>query len=115
LVAGQQTVLAARAGSSAVAPAETRWVTGMLALDATPLGEAVAAINRYNGVQIRLADPALAVLRVTGAFHVHDPGGFAGAVAATFGLTVTRDGDAIVMTPRARSVAAEGVLPVAMA
>ena len=115
LVAGQQTVLAARTGSFAVAPAETRWVTGMLALDATPLGEAVAAINRYNGVQIRLADPALAVLRVTGAFHVRDPDGFAGAVAATFGLTVTRDGDAIVVTQRARSVAVEGVLPVAMA
>jgi len=97
LAAGQQTTLDA-SGSEAISPADTRWVSGMLALDATPLGEALTAINRYNAVQIRVADPALSTLQVTGAFRVCDPDGFARGMAAMFGLTLARpNGTTIVL------------------
>jgi len=103
LVAGQQTAPEASAASEAITPAETRWASGMLALDATPLGEALAAINRYNAVQIRVADPALSALKVTGAFRVRDPDGFARAVAAMFGLSAGRDGATITLAQRTGS------------
>ena len=74
----------------AVSAVEARWVSGMLVLDATPLVEAVAAINRYNKVQLRVAEPLGMQLRVTGAFRVRDPEGFARAVAASFHLKVER-------------------------
>jgi len=75
----------------------------MLALDATPLGEAIVAINRYNAVQIRLLDPALSALKVTGAFRVRDPDGFAHAVSAMFGLSVIQEGSIVNLAPRTGS------------
>ncbi|QPI72246.1 FecR family protein [Sphingobium sp. Cam5-1] len=76
---------------------ETQWVSGMLALDGSPLGEAVAAINRYNRIQIRLAEPDLARFSVTGAFQVRDPDAFAQAVAATFGLSIDRSDPGVIL------------------
>lgn len=90
LVPGQSAALDGHRTGQAVSAVEARWVSGMLALDATPLAEAVAAINRYNKVQLRLAEPFAMQLRVTGAFRVRDPEGFARAVAASFHLKVER-------------------------
>ena len=80
---GDMTEQAASAG-------DARWVSGMLALDATPLTEAVAAINRYNKVKLRLAEPLAPPVRVTGAFRVRDPEAFARAVVASFHLKIER-------------------------
>lgn len=80
---------------------ETQWVSGMLALDGGPLGEAVAAVNRYNRIQIRLAEPELARLSVTGAFQVGNPDAFARAVAATFGLGIDRTDPGVILLRRA--------------
>lgn len=80
---------------------ETQWVSGMLALDGGPLGEAVAAINRYNRIQIRLAEPELARLSVAGAFQVRNPDAFARAVAATFGLGIDRSDPGVLLLRRA--------------
>jgi transmembrane sensor len=90
LVPGQSMALDGHMAEQGVSVAEARWVSGMLALDATPLAEAVAAINRYNRIQIRLAEPFAMPLRVTGAFRVRDPEGFARAAAASFHLKVER-------------------------
>lgn len=90
LVGGEQAALGQTAGPRPLSIADARWVSGMLALDKTPLGKAVAAINRYNRTQVRLADPHLASLAVTGAFQTRNPQQFAHAVAAMFGLTVER-------------------------
>lgn len=90
LVPGQSMVLDGRMAERTASSAEARWVSGMLALDATPLAEAVAAINRYNRTQIRLAELFPVPLRVTGAFKVRDPEGFARAVATSFHLKVER-------------------------
>ncbi len=62
----------------------------MLQFDDTRLADAVEQANRHSGVQIRLAEPALANLRVTGAFRTGDVSGFAQAVAAAFDLEVRR-------------------------
>lgn len=80
---------------------ETQWVSGMLALDGGPLGDAVAAVNRYNRPQIRLAEPELARLSVTGAFQVRNPDAFARAVAATFGLGIDRTDPGVILLRRA--------------
>ena len=34
-----------------------QWVSGMLVVDATPLGDAVAVMNRYNRIAVRISDP----------------------------------------------------------
>ncbi|HKY82354.1 MAG TPA: FecR domain-containing protein [Sphingobium sp.] len=90
LVPGQSMAFDGHRTGQAVSAAEARWVSGMLALDAAPLAEAVAAINRYNRIQIRLAQPFAMPLRMTGAFRVRDPEEFARAVAASFHLKVER-------------------------
>lgn len=97
LVPGQSVALDGPMTEQAVSAAEARWVSGMLALDATPLAEAVAAINRYNRTQIRLAEPFALQLRVTGAFRVRDPEGFARAVATSFHLKVERPDSATIL------------------
>ena len=101
VAAGQQSMLGAKAAPKPISSAEARWPSGMLALDSTPLGDAVAAINRYNDVQVRLADPDLGRMPVTGAFRVRDPQEFARAVAATFELSADRShANAILLAPR---------------
>jgi transmembrane sensor len=88
LAAGEASSMGADATPRARSLADARWVSGMVALDRTPLGSAVAAINRYNHRQVQLSDPALASLSVTGAFRAREPQQFAQAIAAMFGLVV---------------------------
>lgn len=101
LEAGEQVAFGGSLTPKPISRAEARWTSGMLGLDATPLGDAVAAINRYNNVQVRLADQRLAGLSVTGAFRARDPQEFARAVATMFDLNVDRSSAAaITLTPR---------------
>lgn len=74
----------------------------MLEFDDTPLGQAVDQVNRHGRPRVRLADPALAGLRVTGAFRIGDTSGFAESVAAAFDLDLQRGPDASLRL-RARS------------
>ncbi|KPF53235.1 histidine kinase [Novosphingobium sp. AAP1] len=97
LAAGQSLDLTDPARPHAVPAGETQWTSGMLALDGTPLGDAVAAINRYNRRQLRLAEPDLGRLSITGAFQVRDPEAFAQAVAATFTLGIDRSDPGIIV------------------
>lgn len=97
LVPGQSVAIDGHMAGQALSAAEARWVSGMLALDATPLAEAIAAINRYNRIQIRLAEPFSMPLRVTGAFRVRDPEGFARAVATSFHLKLERPDSATIL------------------
>lgn len=74
---------------------DTGWVGGVLALDATRLDTAIAAINRYNTLKIRLEDSSVAGRTLTGGYRAVDPVGFAGAVGKVFHLDVTRDGQTL--------------------
>jgi transmembrane sensor len=73
-----------------VARRDAIWPTGMLEFESTPLGEAVAQTNRYSTAKIRIADPAVERLRVTGAFRAGDIPGVARALGAAFGLRIDR-------------------------
>ncbi len=63
---------------------ETSWRSGTLVFNDTPLGEAVAEINRYTTTPIRVADPELGSLRINGRFRTSDPDDFLSAVVAYF-------------------------------
>jgi len=105
LAVGRSQLLDGNAPQQAASPSEARWVSGMLALDATPLAQAVAAINRYNKVQLRLAEPFPAQIRVTGAFRVREPDAFARAMSKSFRLTIERPDDAtlLLIAPASRA------------
>lgn len=68
-----------------------RWPDGVLEFTGTRLDDAVAAINKYNDVQLRISGASIAPLRVTGAFHGRDPAAFARAASAMFGLQMSVD------------------------
>ncbi|CAN5287854.1 FecR family protein [soil metagenome] len=94
LVPGQVFADAPAAGVPQVSAApggSDQWVKGMLSFDGTPLEDVVAAANRYSAHKIRLGEPALAGLRVTGTFHATPTDALAAILAATFNLRVERD------------------------
>jgi len=74
LHAGQ--ALRTRAGAALPAPVAaetgtaTAWQAGRLPLDATPLAEAVAEMQRHRRAPIVLADPHAAALRISGQFDL---------------------------------------------
>lgn len=58
------------------------WTTGRLLFRSTPLSEALAEVNRYAATQIRLADPALSNLPISGTFEIGDGPSVASALEA---------------------------------
>lgn len=100
LAQGEKAVPGSGTAPTRVAEEDIQWVSGMLALDATPLRSAIEAINRYNEVQLRLADPRLGELKVTGAFLAREPGRFAEAVAGIFGLGIERPDSGTILLGR---------------
>jgi transmembrane sensor len=60
---------------------ETSWRSGMLVFDETPLGDAVAELNRYSRQQLVLEDQGIAQFHVTGGFKTGDMDKFSRVVA----------------------------------
>lgn len=92
LGAGQRLVVPPRRGpqpDSAILPG-ARPRAMMIAFDDARLGEAAETMNARAAGRIRLADPALAERRITGAFRIGDAEGFAQGVAAALDLEVAR-------------------------
>lgn len=83
--------------------AEAGWVSDMLSFQGTRLDEAVAAVNRAAPGKIRIVDPEIAALRVTGAFHASDARAFAEAVTAAFGLRLAEEADGELLIARPAS------------
>jgi len=71
------------------------WRSGKIDLAGEPLREAVAEFNRYNDIQIVIADPAVAGMQFYGIFRTNDPEGFAKAVNQTLNVRVVADGQHI--------------------
>lgn len=65
----------------------------MLQFDNTRLTEAVAEANRHSRTQLRLADPSIGELRISGAFRPGDAEALAESLAAAFNLQVERRPD----------------------
>lgn len=74
--------------------------TTMLAADNMPLGEVLEAANNSDGKTIRLADPALAAMPVTGRFDVADGASLARKLAAALNLVVDDRGTEIILRKR---------------
>ena len=77
----------------------------MLLFDDTKLADAVAEANRNGGGQIRLADPSIGALRITGAFRAGDTDALAQSLEAAFNLLLERRPDGVLIlrakpTPR---------------
>ncbi|MGJ4803370.1 FecR family protein [Luteimonas sp. SDU82] len=49
------------------------WTDGQLLFRSRPLAEVVQEMNRYNTTRIRLGDPSLETLRISGQFYSNDP------------------------------------------
>ncbi len=104
LEAGQRLVISgeALAVRQRATRGETLWPTRMLEFDDTPLQEAVALVNRYSRVQLRLGDARIGDLRVSGAYRAGDVIGFARSLAAAFSLRLETqpDGNLLLIDPR---------------
>lgn len=105
LEAGQRLVISgdAAAVSRRATRGETLWPTRMLEFDNTPLQEAVALVNRYSRVQLRLGNARIGDLRVSGAFRAGDVAGFARSLEAAFSLRLETQPDGNLLLVEARS------------
>jgi len=74
---------------SASAAGAERWVEGMLSYNGAPLADVVADVDRYSARKLRLADPALGSLRVTGMFRAVPVEASAKALAASLRLRLS--------------------------
>ena len=87
-----------RDGPSRIEPesveAATAWRRGQTVFRETPLGSAVAELNRYGGPPIVVDDPRVAALPVSGVFATN-AADFAEAVATLHGLRIENEGDAL--------------------
>lgn len=72
--------------------AATAWSTGRLVFHDARLADAIEEINRYAETKVRLADPSLADLPVSGSFLVGDSVSIVTALAAVLPLRVSSDG-----------------------
>jgi ferric-dicitrate binding protein FerR (iron transport regulator) len=64
------------------------WTRGVVAFDATPLGDVVLTLGRWYNVEIRLADSTLAVRRLTATFTSEPIELVLKRIALTLGLRV---------------------------
>jgi transmembrane sensor len=95
LTAGEQLIVDA-ASQDSVRPADadraTSWRRGQIVFDNTRLADAIAELNRYSDLRIELGDPALADLRLSGAFATGRPTRFLEAVTAYFPIEAAPSG-----------------------
>ncbi len=70
--------------------AATGWTRGELVFRSEPLDRLLADMNRYTTTQLRLGDPQLADIQVSGSFRAGDPTGLAKALARGWSLKVVR-------------------------
>ncbi|MBN8754661.1 MULTISPECIES: FecR family protein [Variovorax] len=72
LTAGEQIASDAQGGLGAITPAPSTgiapWRNNRVSFDNTPLDQALAEFERYGATRLRVQDPAVAALRLTGTF-----------------------------------------------
>ncbi|HEY0623221.1 FecR family protein [Sphingomonas sp.] len=78
------------------------WRDGKIAFEGERLDEAAAEFARYSRTRIEIRDPVLAGEPVTGLFSASDPVGFSHAIARVFDAQLDQQGNAVILTRRAR-------------
>lgn len=76
------------------------WPLGNEDFRSARLADLVAAANRYSARPIKLSDPSLASLTVSGRFRLSDPERFADSMARLFDLNVRKHDGEIVLSPK---------------
>jgi transmembrane sensor len=72
------------------------WSTGRLRFRSTPLAEALDEVNRYSIKQIRIADPTLTSIPISGTFEVGDTASVTGALTALLPIDAAeKDGEVL--------------------
>lgn len=71
------------------------WRTGRIRFDDTPLGEAVAEMNRYSATQIVIAEPSIADIRISGSFRIGHSRSFSEVVSEAFPIEADVTADVI--------------------
>jgi transmembrane sensor len=103
LIAGQETFISENAETITVssAPQEVErklaWRDGKVILNNQTLSEAVDEFNRYNAVQIVIADPALRQRRFVGQYRIDQPEDFADTVRSLLEVPVQIKTDSITL------------------
>jgi transmembrane sensor len=80
--------------------AVTAWRRGEVMLDATPLAEAVAEMNRYDKRRLVIEDPSIGTIRISGVYRIGDTELFASMVARLYGFRVEHRRDRIYLVRR---------------
>jgi transmembrane sensor len=78
----------------------TSWMSGRLEFRGTPLEQAVAEANRYSTRKLRIGDPGIRALAVSGTFRTGDVDGIATAFEAAFDVRVESTGSEVVLYGR---------------
>jgi len=94
LTAGQQLSYEQRGALSPVGHASlaavTAWVDGKIIFEDRPLSEVLQEVGRYQSGEIRILDPRLAGLKVSGVFGVRDRAGLLVALERALPVAVSR-------------------------
>jgi transmembrane sensor len=103
LRAGDRGVL--QAGTVAVARGtvtdeDMAWMRGQLAYRDAPLAEVQADLRRWYGIELRVADSALAQRTLTATFHGDSSAQVVQVIALALGADVVQRGDTIFLQPQ---------------
>lgn len=78
------------------------WQEGRIVFDATPLLAAVEQVNRFTDRPIRLADPALQSVKVSGSFSTREIPVFLRSLEQGFNLNVEQRAEAVLISAASR-------------
>lgn len=99
----ERAILSARTGIS-IASIDPEyavgWLDGWLRFRGVPLAEVIADANRYSDQKLRLGDPRLANVQLSGNFHAGDNPSIADAASLILPVRVERKGSEIVLLPK---------------
>ncbi len=73
------------------------WKPITLKFDSVQLADAVEAFNRYNKIQLIIADPQIASIEIVATFRSNKVDGFVSLLSATFGIEAEYTGEAILL------------------
>lgn len=93
------TTLAPNPTVGAIASAKPDWTAGWFEAADVPLSVLIAKVQRHSARPIRLRDPALGALPVSGRFRVSDPARVLNAIRGAYALDIRYDRSAILIAP----------------
>jgi len=99
----ERAVLSARTGVS-ISPIDpllaTGWLDGWLRFRGTPLAEVIVEANRYSPRKLRLGDPRLARVQLSGNFRAGDADSIADAARLILPVRIEKSGKDLVLQPK---------------